>query len=151
MYHKLAFGAGYILPLMTLAMWYTYAVAFFEKVLELPSKSVGTVILVGHIVGSVFAPFVGIWSDQSSSRYGKRKMTYLVAATAMVLSFFFIWHNCITCADTPPPYQMIYFGSFSAIFLCGSAATQLSLTAMIPEIAPNENVSMELSVIWYVM
>lgn len=135
LYKKVAFGAGVVLPSMALAMWYAYAVAFLEKVLGLPARSTGTVVLIAQVAGAISAPMIGVWSDQSNCKCGRRRIVHLLSAVAIVSSFFFLWHECITCEHSPSVYQTIYFSSFAALNISGAVGCIISLYALIPEVA----------------
>ncbi len=148
MYQKVGIGAGLVLPAMAMAMWYTYAVIFFEKVLGLSAKSTGTIVLVAQTAGAISGPLVGVWSDQSNCKCGRRKMTHLACAVAMALPFFFIWHTCIACDHTPSMYQTVYFISFAALSICGITGCQIALYSLIPELASERAVIVELNSIW---
>ncbi len=147
-YQKVMVAAGLVLPIAVLAVWYTYAVAFFEKVLELPAKSTGTIIFIGQTAGALSAPLVGIWSDQLSCRLGRRRLTHFVGAVAAVVPFVFIWHECISCENSPTAYQTVYFASLAALCLVGTTAMQTAIYALIPELAHDTSVSVEISSYW---
>ncbi len=147
-YQKIAVGAGLVLPIMAIATWYTYSVAFFEKVLGMPAKPTGTVILIGQSAGALSAPFVGIWSDQSNCRWGRKKTTHFIGAVAIAVSFAIIWHECISCGDTSSAYQTVYFASFAALTLIGTTTTQTAILALIPELATDEKTNVEINSIW---
>ena len=147
-YQKAAVGAGLVLPITILVVWYTYSVAFFEKVLRLPAKPTGTIILIGQVAGALSAPLVGVWSDQSKCKFGRRKTTHLIGATAAAVSIIFLWHECISCSDSPSAYQTVYFASFAALCLVGTTATQTAIFALIPELAVDEKINVEINSIW---
>ncbi len=147
-HQKIAVGAGLTLPVMALAMWYTYSVAFFEKVLGLPAKPTGTVIFVAQIAGALSGPLVGIWSDQSNYRWGTKKMTHFIGAVTVAVTFAFIWHECISCDDTPSAYQTVYFASFAALSLIGTTTSQTAILALIPKLATDEKIIVEINSIW---
>ncbi len=149
LHQKIAFGCGFVFPKMVLALWYAYSVAFFQKVLGLPARSTGTIVLIGQCAGAISSPLMGLWSDQLSSRCGRRKITHLIGSICMALPYFFIWQECITCADAPSVYQMIYFASFTAVLLFGTSVTEISMYALIPELAADEHANIELNAIGY--
>lgn len=145
-YRRIAFGTGHVLPVLGAAMWFAYNVTFFTKVLKLPPKSAGTIILIGQVAGAISTPFIGVWSDQSRCKYpGRRKVFHLVGVLSVALSFFFIWHECLGCQYAPPDYQVVYFASFAAVFQFGWAAVQVSQLSLIPELATEKSIKVELN------
>ena len=128
-----------------ISMWFPYNVTFYQKVLGIPPRSTGTIILIAQIFGAISLPFLGLWSDQTHLKYGRRKIFHLVGVSAVAASFFFIWHECITCAGDPPLYQVIYFASFAIVFEFGWAATQIAQLSLIPELSSDKHVQVGLN------
>ena len=147
-HQKVALGAGLVLTAMVMVVWYTYSVAFFERVLRIPAKSTGTIVLVGQVSAAISAPLVGVWSDQLKVKFGRRKITHLAGATAAALSLVFLWHKCITCSNSPSVYQTVYFASFAALCFTGTVTTQTAIYSLIPELASDEKTNVELNSIW---
>ncbi len=116
LYRKLAFASGHFLNVLGISMWFPYNVSFFEKVLGIPPKNTGTIILIAQVFGALSNPFVGMWSDQTRVRYGRRKVFHLVGVIAIACSFFFVRHQCIGCENTPHTYQVLYFASVAIVF-----------------------------------
>lgn len=144
-YTKLAFASGHFLNVLGVSMWFPYAVTFYQKVLGIPPKSTGTIILIAQVFGAVLMPFLGLWSDQTHLKYGRRKIFHLVGVCATAVATFFIWHECIYCAAEPPLYQVIYFASFAIVFQFGWAAAQIAQLSLIPELTLDKNVQVGLN------
>jgi len=146
-YRRIAFGTGHVLPVLGAAMWFAYNLTFFTKVLKLPPKSAGTIILIGQVAGAVSTPFIGVWSDQSRCKYpGRRKVFHLVGVLSVALSFFFIWHECLGCQYAPPDYQVGVLCSLSAVFQFGLGwLVQVSQLSLIPELATEKSIKVELN------
>ena len=133
-YKKLSFTSGHFMNVVGSSIWFPYSVIFFQKVIGLPPSDTGTVILVAQVAGAVSLPFIGMWSDQTVLRYGRRKIFHLAGILATGLVLFFLWHECLGCSDAPPEYQVIYFTSFAVVFQFGWAATQIAQLSLIPEL-----------------
>ena len=144
LYRKLAFGTGHFLMVLAVSMWFSYSVLFYEKVLQLPASSTGTIVLVSQIFGGVSTPFVGMWSDNCKCSYGRRKIFHLMGNIAVACSFFFIWYDCLGCEDVEDPYKVLYYASLAAIFQFG-AAVQISQLSLIPELTTDKSVKVELN------
>lgn len=50
----------------------------------------GNIYLLGHVVDALCTPIVGIASDNTKSKYGRRKYWHLIGSIAGLLSFPFI-------------------------------------------------------------
>ena len=145
LYRKMAFASGHFLNVLAISMWFPYNVTFFEKVLQIPPKSTGTIILLAQIAGAISNPFVGMWSDQTRIRYGRRKVFHLLGVVSIACSFFFIWHQCLGCENAQYSYQVIYFASIAVLFEFGWASTAIAQLSLIPELTSDKHVKVELT------
>lgn len=79
---KLAYGVGHVFNDLCGAMWFTYLLIFFTKVIQFSNSLAGTVLLVGQIADALATPFIGYISDRGDNmwlcRFGKRKTWYLL-------------------------------------------------------------------------
>ncbi|XP_043990511.1 major facilitator superfamily domain-containing protein 12-like, partial [Gambusia affinis] len=109
-------------------------------------------LLVGQIADAICTPLVGYESDQTSGcgNYGKRKTWHLVGTLSVVVSFAFIFNQCLGCdPNTPQWASLIYFAPFIIIFQFGWAATQISHLSLIPELVTCEHAKVELTAYRY--
>lgn len=143
-YRKMAFGTGHILMVLSTSMWFSYFVAFFERVLEISAHNTGTIFLLSQAFGAVCIPFFGVWSDQCSCKFGRRKIFLLMASVAIALSLFFIWHECLGCENVSPAYKVVYYTAWASLFQVG-AVGQLATLALVPEMAQTKNDKVELN------
>ena len=147
---RVAFGMGNMLNVLgVVGMWFPYALTFFTKVLLLSPKQAGTIVLVAQVAGGVFTPLVGMLSDLCKCPiYGRRKIFHLIGIVAFVCSFFFLWHDCFRCEDK---YKTLYYSVLAVVFQFGYAATQIPQLALVPELAPNKHMKVELNSIRYTL
>ena len=141
---RVAFGMGNMLNVLgVVGMWFPFAPSFFTKVLLLSHNQAGTILVVAQVVGGVFTPLVGMLSDMCKCPiYGRRKIFHLLGMVAFVCSFFFLWHNCFGCDNK---YKTLYYSILAVIFQFGYAATQIPQLALVPELAPNKHMKVELN------
>ena len=145
-YRRLAFGAAHVMHVFAVALWYPYDVIFYTKVIGLPAASVGTIILVGQVVGAVSSSFVGVWADHTRIRNYRRKVFHLLGMVLGVSSIFFMWFRCINCENAPPEYQVVYYCMFAAMFQFSWACVQIPQQSLIPELAgDSRNINVELN------
>ena len=145
---RVAFGMGNMLNVLgVVGMWFPYALGFFTKVLLISHTQAATIVLVAQVAGGVFTPLVGMLSDMCKCRgpiYGRRKIFHLFGVIAFVCSFFFLWHDCFGC-NWPPKYITLYYSMLAVVFQFGYAATQIPQLALVPELAPNKHMKVELN------
>ncbi len=147
-YRKMAFGTGHVLMVLSSAMWFSYSITFFERVLQLSAHNAGNIFLVSQVFGAVSIPFFGMWSDQCVFKFGRRKIFLLAANVAVVVSFFFVWHECLGCQNVSQSLQTLYFTCWACVFQLG-AVGQISTLSLVPELARNKSEKVELNSIRY--
>lgn len=150
---QMGYGIGHILNDFCASLWFTYFLVFFHLVLEFSASQAGNLMLVGQIVDAVSTPFVGYHSDQTdnsvSARYGKRKLWHLFGTTCVLISFPFIFSECIGCTMAHKWAQMFYYAAFILIFQIGWAAVQISHLGLLPELAEDDHTRSHLTAVRY--
>ena len=141
---RLGYGTGHVLNDMCAAMWFTYLLIFFHKVLSFSHLAAGALLTIGQFADGISTVFVGIFSDKGDNfwlcnRYGNRKSWHLVGTACVVFSFPFIFLPCQTCEDADPWALMIYYSAFVVIFQFGWASVQISHLSMIPDLTSCQN------------
>ena len=144
MLKRIGFGMGHVLNDMCAAMWFTYLLIFFHKVLGFENVLAGALLALGQLADGISTVFVGIFSDRSvdywmCNRYGNRKSWHFVGTLCVLLGFFFVFSPCLQCEDSSQQVKMVYYGGFILILQFGWAAVQLSHLAMIPELTSSES------------
>jgi len=146
LYERIFFGTGHVINVLAVSMWFPYNVTFFQKVLLLPPKDTGTIILIAQAVGAICTPFVGLWSDQTRCRYpGRRKIFHLIGVGAIACSFFFVWHECLGCSEVSDGYKVLYYASFAIVYQFGWTSVQIAQLSLIPELTNDKNIKVELN------
>ena len=144
MLKRFGYGLGHVLNDMCAAMWFTYLLIFFHKVLGFETVFAGALLAIGQLADGIGTVFVGIFSDRSGeywmcNRYGNRKSWHFVGTMAVLLSFPFLFTPCINCENSSQSTQMVYYTAFIIVLQFGWAAVQLSHLAMIPELTSSES------------
>uniref|UniRef100_A0A668AEG6 Major facilitator superfamily domain containing 12a n=1 Tax=Myripristis murdjan TaxID=586833 RepID=A0A668AEG6_9TELE len=145
---KLSYAVGHFLNDLCASMWFTYLLVFYHSVLGFKNTYAGLLLLVGQIADGVCTPLIGYESDQTPGcgNYGKRKTWHLVGTVSVVLSFAFIFSQCLGCNFITPQWvSLTYFIPFIVIFQFGWAATQISHLSLIPELVSCEHAKVELT------
>jgi len=79
-------GEGFMQMLTSL-----YLLKYTTDVLGLAPAAMGTILLVSRVWDAVSDPLVGMWSDRTQSRIGRRRPWILAAALPVAGSFVLMW------------------------------------------------------------
>ncbi|XP_070701008.1 major facilitator superfamily domain-containing protein 12-like [Pempheris klunzingeri] len=149
---RLSYAVGHFLNDLCASMWFTYLLVFYHSVLGFQNTHAGVLLLVGQVADAVCTPLIGYESDRTPGcgSYGKRKTWHLVGTLSVLLSFAFVFNQCLGCdAFTPQWASLIYFIPFIIVFQFGWAATQISHLSLIPELVTCEHAKVELTAYRY--
>ncbi|XP_068195949.1 major facilitator superfamily domain-containing protein 12-like [Antennarius striatus] len=149
---KLSYAVGHFLNDLCASMWFTYLLVFYHSVLGFQSTYAGMLLLIGQIADAVSTPLIGYESDQTPGcgTYGKRKTWHLTGTLCVLLSFAFIFNQCLGCSFLTPQWvSVIFFAPFIIIFQFGWAAVQISHLSLIPELVTCEHAKVELTAYRY--
>ncbi|OQV17781.1 Major facilitator superfamily domain-containing protein 12 [Hypsibius exemplaris] len=149
---KACYGVGHVLNDLCAAMWFSYLLVFLHSVLNFSNVYAGAVILLGQVADALATPFVGIESDRSVSGffgYGRRKSWHLIGTICVILTFPFLFIDCIGCHESHDWAKFIYFAPFVVVFQFGWASVQIAHLALIPELSSEDSHRVELNAIRY--
>lgn len=149
---RLSYAVGHFLNDLCASMWFTYLLVFYHSVLGFQNTNAGVLLLVGQIADAICTPLIGYESDRTPGcgNYGKRKTWHFVGSLSVVLSFAFIFNQCLRCDSFTPQWaSLIYFIPFIVVFQFGWAATQISHLSLIPELVTCEHAKVELTAYRY--
>ena len=65
---------------------------FLFLVIGMPALLVGTAIVISQIVDAVVDPLLGLWSDRTRGRLGRRHPFMYAAAIPCAIAFYALWH-----------------------------------------------------------
>ncbi|KAM9469683.1 major facilitator superfamily domain-containing protein 12-like isoform 3-T4 [Clarias gariepinus] len=150
--HRLSYAVGHFLNDLCASMWFTYLLVYYHSVLGFQNSYAGVLLLVGQVADGVCTPLIGYESDRTAGcwNYGKRKTWHLIGTFSVVISFPFIFNQCMGCSEYTPQWaSLIYFIPFIIIFQFGWAATQISHLSLIPELVTTESAKVELTAYRY--
>lgn len=151
-FKKLGYATGHFLNDLCASMWFTYLLVFYHSVLGFHNTYAGLLLLIGQVADAICTPLIGYESDKTPGcgNYGKRKTWHLVGTLSVMLSFAFIFNQCLGCdGSTPQWVSLVYFTPFIVIFQFGWAATQISHLSLIPELVTCEHAKVELTAYRY--
>ncbi|MBW4539354.1 MAG: MFS transporter [Myxacorys chilensis ATA2-1-KO14] len=127
---KLAYGAGDLGPAITANILGVFLLIFFTNVANLKPGIAGSILLVSKIWDAINDPIVGMMSDRTRSRWGRRHPWMLFGAIPFGIFFFLQW----IVPDLDQWGLFWYYVAISIIFNSFYTAVNLPYTALTPEL-----------------
>ncbi|WP_017315684.1 MFS transporter [Mastigocladopsis repens] len=133
---KLAFGAGDLGPAITANISIFFLLVFFTNVAGIPAGLAGIILLIGKIWDAVNDPFVGVLTDKTKSRWGRRLPWLFYGAIPFGVFFFLQWIVPRFSSNASVNFWGVFWyyvaiGVISQVFY---TVVNLPYTAMTPEL-----------------
>jgi GPH family glycoside/pentoside/hexuronide:cation symporter len=138
---KLAYGAGDFGPAVTANILAFFLLFFFTNVAGMSAGLAGSVLMIGKIWDAVNDPIVGVLSDRTQSRWGRRYPWMIFGAIPFGIFFFLQWVVPRFSSD-PNTNQwglFWYYIAISVLFNSFYTAVNLPYTALTPELTQDYN------------
>ncbi len=138
---KLAYGAGDLGPAITANIGVFYALFFFTNAAGLNAGLAGGILLIGKIWDAVNDPMVGVMSDRTKSRWGRRLPWMLYGAIPFGIFFFLQWVVPQFSSDRSANNWALfwYYVIIAIVFNTFFTAVNLPYTALTPELTQDYN------------
>ena len=132
---KLAYGAGDLGTAITTNLLSFFLLFFFTNVAGLDPALAGLVLLIGKIFDAINDPIIGVLSDRTQSKWGRRLPWMIYAAIPFGLSFLAQW----LVPTTDKILLFWYYVIIGIVFNTFFTAVNLPYTALTPEITQDYN------------
>jgi len=138
---KLAYGAGDLGPAITANLGVFFALFFFTNVAGLSAGLAGSILMIGKIWDAINDPMVGVLSDRTTSRWGRRLPWMLYGAIPFGIFFFLQWIVPQFSADKGAnQWGLFWYYVIIAIFFNAFyTVVNLPYTALTPELTQDYN------------
>ncbi|MGK7943713.1 MAG: MFS transporter [Microcystaceae cyanobacterium] len=138
---KLAYGSGDFGPALTANILVFYLLFFLTNVAGLPPGLAGSVLMIGKISDAVNDPFVGVLSDRTRSRWGRRLPWILMGIIPFGLFYFLQWivPQFSTNQNTNNWGLFAYYILIGVLFNIAYTMVNLPYTALTPELTQDYN------------
>jgi GPH family glycoside/pentoside/hexuronide:cation symporter len=138
---KLAYGAGDLGPAITANVAGVFQLFFFTNIAGLSAGLAGSVLMLGKIWDAINDPVVGVLSDRTRSRWGRRHPWMIFGAIPFGIFFFLQWIVPRFSADpTANQWGLFwYYVVVAIIFNVFYTAVNLPYTALTPELTQDYN------------
>ncbi|WP_373479410.1 MFS transporter [Geminocystis sp.] len=138
---KLAFGAGDIGPALTANILVFFLMPFFTNVAGLSPAVAGSILFVGKIADAINDPLIGVFSDRTQTKWGRRIPWIIIAAIPFGVTFFLQWivPNFSDNSSLNNTLLFIYYLIIGIVFNLFYTAVNLPYQALTPELTQNYN------------
>jgi glycoside/pentoside/hexuronide:cation symporter, GPH family len=138
---KLAYGAGDLGAAITANILVFYLLFFFTDVAGLPPGLAGSVLTIGKISDAINDPIVGVMSDRTRSRWGRRLPWMLFGAIPFGIIYYLQW-IIPHFSDNSEINKWMLFGYYvliGVLFNIAYTMVNLPYTALTPELTQDYN------------
>ncbi|AGF51945.1 melibiose carrier protein [Synechocystis sp. PCC 6803] len=138
---KLAYGAGDFGPAITANILVFYLLFFLTDVAGIPAALAGSVLMIGKIFDAINDPIIGLLSDRTRSRWGRRLPWMLGGMIPFALFYTAQWLIPHFSDDrlTNQWGLFIYYVAIAMAFNLCYTTVNLPYTALTPELTQNYN------------
>ncbi len=130
---KLAYGAGDMGSGITATILAFSLLVFFTNVAGLDPKLAGNILAIGKIWDAILDPIIGVLSDRTRSRWGRRLPWLLFGGIPFGILFFLQW--LVPFNATTHKWELFgYYVVIALLFNTAFTAINLPYTALTPEL-----------------
>lgn len=138
---KLAYGAGDLGPAITANVMAFFLLFFFTNVAGISAGLAGTILMIGKIWDAINDPIVGVLSDRTRSRWGRRYPWILGGAIPFGVFYFLQWTVPHFSGNTAANQWGLfwYYVAIGIAFNMAYTMVNLPYTALTPELTQDYN------------
>ncbi|MEL6494260.1 MAG: MFS transporter [Cyanobacteria bacterium J06623_7] len=138
---KLAYGSGDMGPAITANILVFFLLYFFTNVAGLQAGLAGSILAIGKVGDAINDPIVGILSDRTRTRWGRRIPWMLFGAIPFGVFFFLQWIVPSFSADPDVNKWCLfaYYIIIATLFNLAYTVVNLPYTALTPELTQDYN------------
>lgn len=129
---KLAYGAGDFGAGLTSQFLAFFLLSFLIYVAGMDPLVAGSVLAFGKVWDAVNDPLVGLWSDRTTTQWGRRYPWMFLTAVPFGLSYYLIWTTPFA-ADASDTTKLIYYIIVTTVFQIFFTTTNLPYTSLTAE------------------
>jgi glycoside/pentoside/hexuronide:cation symporter, GPH family len=133
---KLAYGAGDAGSAITSNILGIYSLPFFTNVVGLPPGLAGSILTIGKISDAINDPIIGVLSDRTKTRWGRRLPWMFWSIIPFGIFFFLQWIVPHFSDDrgTNNSWLFVYYVVMGILFNLAFTGVNLPYTALTPEL-----------------
>ncbi len=130
---KLAYGLGDFANNVAYGGIGFYFVFFLTDVAGVPAATAGSILLIARLWDAVTDYFMGIISDRTRTRFGRRRPFILAGALPFGVAFLLLWF----VPSHDPAHLFIYYLAVTLFFNSAFTVVAIPYNSMLPELTQN--------------
>jgi GPH family glycoside/pentoside/hexuronide:cation symporter len=127
---KLAYGIGAIAYGIKDNGFATFLLLFYNQVIGLPPGTVGLVIAIALLFDAFIDPLLGLISDRTNTRLGRRHPWLYASAIPIAISWFFLWHPPVGMSE---PLLIVWLLATAVATRAAISSNEVPSYALAPE------------------
>jgi len=114
--NMIAFGVGDIYGGGAFFIIGTLFLVFLTDVAGIRASVAGMIIMIGKIWDAITDPTMGYISDNTKSKYGRRRLYFIIGILPIFISFALLWFSFESSEVTKIVYYLIVYLFFNTVF-----------------------------------
>ncbi|MGB3615069.1 MAG: MFS transporter, partial [Elainellaceae cyanobacterium] len=132
---KIAYGVGGVGSSATGSMLVFFFLFFLTDVAGLSPALAGSVLMLGQVSDAISDPVIGLLSDRTQSRWGRRYPWIVLGVVPFGLSFALLW----LIPSTNPWLMFAYYSLVGIIYKTALTAVYLPYVSLTPDLTRDYN------------
>ena len=126
---KLAYGSGESVPVVANTVIGLYFLYFLTDIVGMSPALAGAIFMIGRAWDAFTDPAMGLISDRTRTKWGRRRPYFLFAALPLLIAYSFLWQE----VDLNEPLTFIYYTLLYMVFMTVMTMYHVPYVSMITE------------------
>ncbi|MDR1806062.1 MAG: MFS transporter [Clostridium sp.] len=126
-----------------------YFMMFLTEVEGLSFAQASSVVLVSRVWDAVIDPFMGLVTDRTRTRFGRRRPYYLLGIIPVIVTYLSLW-NSYGISNERSTEKMLYFIFAYVAFTTACSLVAVPHDSLMPEIAPEYSLRVHYNSMTYI-
>ena len=126
---KIAYGSGESVPVVANTVIGLYFLYFLTDIVGMSPLLAGAVFMIGRTWDAFTDPAMGLISDRTRTRWGRRRPYFLFAALPLFIAYSFLWQE----VQLNEPLTFIYYSLLYMVFMMVMTMYHVPYVSMITE------------------
>lgn len=129
-FQKTLYGSGESIAVVGITVIGLYFLYFLTDIVGLSPALAGAIFMIGRMFDAITDPIVGIISDRTNTRFGRRRPYFLIASLPLLITFSLLW--------SPMSFEgqlttFLYYTAFYMLFMASLTLFHVPYISFITE------------------